>query len=188
MESLDKLLNNVAWDKEPAEQIETLKQFDNLSKEQINYLVSPHFVKSQEAGIAIKYIGLTKLTNNVDELLIFLQDMNWPAAGHVSDLLTSMGRIIFPSVKKVFREGNDGLWNYWILLGVIRNFDNENIELLKPDLLALIRIADKDGACIEALKILKRILNDNEYSEQFNYLLDRFQGEDYWLADLHDDS
>jgi hypothetical protein len=88
MEHLSELLKSISWDKGLDEQLDKLKFFDNLNDEQISELTSSKYIKDEEAGIVLRYLGYEKLKNKVPEQLQFLQDMNWPAAHHVSILLT----------------------------------------------------------------------------------------------------
>lgn len=184
MESLTQLLKKVSRNKLPEDQVETLKLFDNLTEEQINELITWGYIKSSEAGIVIRYLGYPKLSNYLAELLEFLQDGNWPAAGDVSRLLTSIGRPLIPYIINVFRNKNDALWNYWILVYIVKDWDNEIISAIRNELLELVNKADREGASIEALKILKRILSGKEFQQQYNYLLAQYEGEKYWLDDL----
>ena len=184
MQSLDLLLKNVSWDKEPEQQLAKLKPFDNLSNKEIEELVSGKYVKSTEAGIVIRYLGFSKLSNYVLELLAFLEDGNWPAAGHVSIFLTSIGQPLIPSIQKVFQKEYEELWHYWILVMVVKFWDRPTIELIKDDLLKLVKKADKEGAAIEALRILKDSLSETEFQKHYKHLLDRYKGDTYWLDEL----
>ncbi len=60
---------------------------------------------------------------------------------------------------------------------------------LKPDLIELIKRADKEGASIVALRILKEyeILSKDEIEVQYHYLLDKYKGDEYWTNDLNEE-
>lgn len=184
MQSIDLLLEDISWDKGPEQQLGKLRQFDNLSDKEIEELVSGKYVKSTKAGIVIRYLGFSKLSNHIFALLAFLQDGNWPAAGHVATLLTSIEQPVIPTIQKVFRDEHDELWHYWILVMVVRFWDRPTIELLKDDLKELVKKADKEGAAIEALRILKSSLSKSSFQELGKHLLDRYNGDNYWLEEL----
>ena len=184
MHSLELLLKNVSWDKEPEQQLDVLRLFDNLANDEIEELVSEKYVKYAEAGIVIRYFGFSKLSNYMLNLLAFLEDGNWPAAGHVSTFLTSIGQPLIPSIQEVFKKQYEALWHYWILILVVRFWDQPTIELLERDLLKLVTKADKEGASIEALRILKGSLSETKFHEQYDYLFDKYKGDSYWLDEL----
>lgn len=184
MQSLDLLLQNVSWDKEPERQLDKLRPFDSLSNKEIEELVSAKYVKSTEAGIVIKYLGFPKLSNHILDLLAFLEDGNWPAAGHVSAFLTSIGQPIIPAIQKVFKKEYEALWHYWILVMIVGYWDRPTIDLLRDDLLELVQKADKEGASVEALRILKDSLSETDFQKHYKHLLDRYKGDNYWLDEL----
>lgn len=92
------ILNNLDYEKTFEEQKKFLKKLDNINDEQIKELTS--HIKSWEAGIALKYLGYEKVKNYLSELLGMLQDMNWPAAGSISELLTEIGEPVIPYIRK----------------------------------------------------------------------------------------
>ena len=184
MQTLEQLLHKVNPDKEPQQQLDTLQLFDNLTDEQIRELVSNKFVKSTEAGIVIEYLGFPKLSGYLQELLYFLQDMNWSAAEHVSHLLTRVGQPLIPFLKRIFKDENDSLWHYWILCEIVQNWDIKMIELLQDDLLELVHKADREGASVEALKLLRRTMSNSDFDEQFDYLQEQYHGDNLWLDEL----
>ncbi|PVD51024.1 hypothetical protein DC498_16515 [Terrimonas sp.] len=184
MQTLDNLLSNVSWDKEPDDQIETLKIFDSLTEDQLKELVSAKYIKSYEAGIVIRHLGYARLSHCLSELLEFLQDGNWPVVRDVAKLLASIGKPLIPYIQKVFKKDHEELWNYWILIYIVSDWKEQTIQLLKSDLLALVKRGDKEGAAVEALRILKRCLNESDFHHQYNYLLGIYKGDKYWVDEL----
>jgi hypothetical protein len=188
MEFYQKLENTISWNKSVAEQSDALSQYDNISENDILELLK--CVKYYEAGILIEYLGPEKLKDYLPQILEFLQDMNWPASGGASNMLRKSGRKILPEIRRVFSEVQyDEIWHYWILNNLIENWDQEIIEELKPDLIELIERADKEGASIKALSILKeeKLLTDSEVENYFQYLLKKYEGDDYWTNDLNEE-
>ncbi len=58
------------------------------------------------------------------DLLEWMQDMNWPVAGDIEELLAPIGAPLSPYVLKVL-QGGDDIWKYWILSRLAVNFDRE---------------------------------------------------------------
>lgn len=189
MKLYQKLANTIDWNKTVEEQLESLSQFDDISDEEIEELAQTCH-KSTEAGILLEYIGHERLKPYLHLFLEFLQDMNWPAAPGASKMLLKAGHEIIPEIKRVFREvQNDQIWHYWILLGIVQDFEKDLILELKTDLLELINRADKEGVSIQALRILKehQLLSKEEIEKYFNYLLDKYKGDECWTKDLNEE-
>lgn len=62
----------------------------------------------------LKRLSYEEIEPIVPDLLEWLQDMNWPVASEVRDVLTPFIDQLFPEFQKIFTS-NDGLWKYWIL-------------------------------------------------------------------------
>src|SRR5579863_6459468 len=67
----------------------------------------------------LKKLSFEQLEPIIPELLEWLQDMNWPVARYVSDILEPFADKITPEIIRILNT-NDGMWKYWIL-GFIRN-------------------------------------------------------------------
>lgn len=172
METLNQLLSKVSWDKTIEEQLDTLHLFDTITGEQIDELTSGKYVKSTEAGIVMQYLGFEKLKHKTDELLEFIQNMNWPAAGYVAHALIPAGEQIIPNIKNVFKNyGDDKIWVHWIIGQIIHQWEDRFIILLKEELLNILEDGDEEGASFEALMCLKRIVTKAEYFALANELL-----------------
>jgi len=188
MKLIEKIENTIEYDKLINQQLENLSQFDNLTEYEILELTIHH--KSSEAGILIEYLGHEKLKNHLPIFLAFTQDGNWPAAGGAAKMLVKAREIIIPEIKKVFKVfWNDEIWHYWILILIIGNWDKELVENLKPELIELVIKVDKEGASIQALRILKekKLITEKEIEKHYQYLLKKFEGDKYWVDELNDE-
>jgi hypothetical protein len=192
---LDYLLETVDYNKEIQEQLDVLKQFDNISDEQIKELT--YYIKSAQAGIAIEYLGFEKVKKYAPQFLEFLEDMNWPAARYVCRMLISAGEKIVPEIQKVFKESNDSIWHYWIVIGIIKDWEPELVNRLKSDLLKVIEKANKvkdknysdaEYTAIESLVVLKEkgLLSNEESSYYYSYLKERFSESEWLLKELNE--
>lgn len=157
------ILNNLDYEKTFEEQKESLKKLDNINDEQVKELTK--HIKSWEAGVALKYLGYEKVKNYIPELLEMLQDMNWPAAGPISELLTEIGEPVIPYIKEVFKN-NDSLWHYWIVSCVIRHWDKTLLNKIKSELIEL-SISDSFEPGPESLIALidKELIDKEELKE-----------------------
>lgn len=189
MKLYQKLENKINWNKSVEQQLDSLSEFDDITDEEIKELAQTCH-KSTEAGILLEYLGYERLKPYLNLFLEFLQDMNWPAAGGASRMLSKAGKDIIPEIRRVFEEvKNDQIWHYWILLGIVQDFDKELIFELKYDLIKLVNRKDKEGASIQALRILKenQILSEEQVEEQYQNLLNEYRGDDYWTNDLNEE-
>ncbi|PJJ79143.1 DUF5071 domain-containing protein [Mucilaginibacter auburnensis] len=83
--------------------------------------------KFDEEGIE----KLSKLTFEeihpiVPELLEWLQDMNWPVARPIAEILFPFVDKITDDLIKILR-GDDSLWKYWILVVLLKNTNNPRL-------------------------------------------------------------
>ena len=60
----------------------------------------------------LKSYSYSEVKNIVPELLTWIQDMNWPVAGPVSDYLQSISEYITDDIITIL-NGNDDVWKYW---------------------------------------------------------------------------
>lgn len=68
--------------------------------------------------------GYPTIAPILGDLLEWMQDMNWPVASDIEELLAPIGAPISPHVLKVLRGGDD-IWKYWVLTRLAVNFDRE---------------------------------------------------------------
>ena len=189
MKLYQKLENTIDCSKPVEQQLNRLAEFDSISDDEIKELAQTCH-KSTEAGILLEYLGYERLKPHLNLFLEFLQDMNCPAAAGASQMLSKAGKEIIPELKRIFEEvKNDTIWHYWILLGIVQDFDKELISELKDDLIKLINRKDKDGASIQALRILKenQIISEKKVEEHYQNLLNAYKGDEYWTNDLNDE-
>lgn len=172
MKTLDNLLLKIDVRKKAYEQLDTLKLFDNLTNKQIDELTSAKYNKSAEAGIVIKYLGYSKLKHRTSELLVFLQDTNWPASDYVIKVLQSADEDIIPIVKSLIKaNSNDRVWVYWIIVKLVSSWDTLWIYKIQNELLVIIDAPDGEGASYEALKCIKKVISEKDYIILANKLL-----------------
>ncbi|MED4531811.1 DUF5071 domain-containing protein [Metabacillus fastidiosus] len=55
-------------------------------------------------------------------LIEWMQDMNWPIAHDIAELLLTFPNEIVPLIKDVL-AGNDDIWKYWCLKVLIKSVD-----------------------------------------------------------------
>jgi hypothetical protein len=80
---------------------------------------------------------------NADELLVLLQDKNWPIyAGVINRLLPIGGSLVEP-ISKVLK-GNDSIWKSWIVHDLIGGFDSQVQSLYAPVLNEMLLSASQD--------------------------------------------
>ena len=62
----------------------------------------------------LKDYSYQEIKDIVPELLVWIQDMNWPVAGLVADYLESISGHITDDIVKVLK-GDDEIWKYWCI-------------------------------------------------------------------------
>ncbi|SDL61702.1 DUF5071 domain-containing protein [Paenibacillus jilunlii] len=97
-----------------------------------------HDFKSVEALARLERSMIIPL---LPELLEWLQDMNWPIAAEIVDLLSKYTSETIPHVKTVFSQSDTG-WIYNILLYLINEWDTDLVSRLSSSLRELAQTID----------------------------------------------
>lgn len=122
-----------------------------INEEDIPSLV---LYKSKIAAKALKQIGYPRVKNIMPDLLVWLQDINWPVAMDIAELFVSIGKPALPLIKGVLLS-DDYIWKSWIMQYVISSWNKELINDLKDELLRVAQEVDiYEYTDIEAMKIL----------------------------------
>ncbi len=94
---------------------------------------SKHDLESVKALVAA---GPEAALPILDELLTWVQDINWPVAHPVAMFLLTVGAPLIPPLRKVLRSG-DEMWIYWVLGNIVANLPKNLIAELEPELNSL---------------------------------------------------
>lgn len=77
--------------------------------------------KHDRHGITeLKKLSFEEIEPIVPKLLEWLQDMNWPVAEPVANVLKPFADRITPQIIDILRT-DDNMWKYWILLSLTEN-------------------------------------------------------------------
>ena len=76
----------------------------------------------QETVDKLEKLSFDQLRPIVPQLLEWLQDMNWPIARPVADILEPYIDKIIPEIIKIFKT-DDGMWKYWMVIFVRNTTD-----------------------------------------------------------------
>jgi hypothetical protein len=82
------------------------------------------------AVVALGYPGVAPV---LPDLLVWLQDANWPISRSVARFLVSIGEPVDPFVREVF-AGTDGIWKYWCIELFVRALPRAAAAAFRPDL------------------------------------------------------
>ncbi|KXH86078.1 DUF5071 domain-containing protein [Sporosarcina sp. HYO08] len=85
----------------------------------------------------LKSMNRSELSFLLPGLMEWIQDMNWPIATEVAELLLTFPNEIVPLVKDVL-DTNDDVWKYWCLECLVKRFPVEFQMQLKDDLVRLV--------------------------------------------------
>lgn len=135
-----------------------ISQLINLEDSKLHLLLQP-ISKSywRNAAMVLKKIGYPRVKAIIPELLEWIQDMNWPGAQEIVDLLITADDEIVPYVKKVLKSG-DGIWIIWLLSEVVSKWNPNLNKQIKDDLYKLSVTLDNniiiEGVDIQSMKLL----------------------------------
>lgn len=89
-----------------------------------------------EAVARAAALGFPAINPILPDLLVWMQDLNWPVALDLAPLLATAGREIAPLIKTVF-AGDDFIWSYALIAGLLPDVNDEVWALLRDDLRVL---------------------------------------------------
>ena len=151
MKNIDELLENMRWDKPDVIRDNALRELLSISDSQIPELIR---YKDEEAAKVLLRLGYPRVQNVLGQLLEWLQDINWPGAQEIAELLVSVGKPVVPFVKEVL-SGNDQVWKYWVLEFLVNRWPVELVNELKDEIVFLARTTDLfEEVDILAMKVL----------------------------------
>jgi hypothetical protein len=96
--------------------------------------VDKHDLRRANAAVAAGYPAVEAI---LDQLLLWLADINWPVAQVLAPFLATIGLPLAPHVRRAL-DGDDQVWKYWVVLEVIRR-SRPLAEAFRADLERLAR-------------------------------------------------
>lgn len=150
---------------------QALHLLDQLGPEDIKQLVNQWRVKSDVLGMALVYLGAEKLKHCIPQLLVYLQDINWPAAAYVGIVLRKMpAELMLPEIIQVIKNNHqDEVWIHAICSQLIAELNQADLLPLKKPLFEFI-FASQSEESIEAATVLIPVIA----LEEFNLLSQHF--------------
>jgi len=125
-------------------------------KNQTNYL--PRNKHDFERVELLKNLNRNKLIPLLPKLLEWIQDMNWPIANDISELLLAYPTELIPLIKNVLASEDD-VWKYWCLEILVKRMSKSFRIEFKDDLIKLAeqptaaeKLEELDTIAIEILR------------------------------------
>ena len=82
---------------------------------------------------SLEAVDADSLTALLPFLLMWIQDMNWPISGPISDLLVKAGEAVIPEIRWVL-SGFDGTWKSHCISNVLARLPRPCLASVVPDL------------------------------------------------------
>lgn len=108
----------------------------------------------------LKGLSRSELLSLLPGLLQWIQDMNWPIAVEVVEILLAFPNELVPYIKEVL-SSDDDIWKYWCLEGLLKRFPKETKQLFHSDLIRLVerptegeKLEELDETATEILQML----------------------------------
>lgn len=122
---------------------------------------SPSFIPATkhdlDACFVLSNLSDEEINPHLPELLEWLQDINWPVAGPVSERLQKVGVQLAPLIIEVLK-GEDHIWKYYILSGLLLNCKREVRELCMVEVVRIINSPTRDEVKEEVDLVAKDVL------------------------------
>ncbi|MDQ0060015.1 hypothetical protein J2T14_002187 [Paenibacillus harenae] len=117
----------------------------------------PQHKNDHERVNILKTLELIEIKPILPDLLVWLQDANWPIAQGVEDIVINFQDELIPYVRDIFQT-NDGTWKYFLLHGLIKRLPDSVLILLKSDLERMKNTPTPDEEYEELEDILTELL------------------------------
>lgn len=116
MVKYNELINDLNWNMPEETQRKAIENLIDIDEENIHLLVLPGDKSMWEnAAIVLKEIGYPKIKPIISELFNWLQDMNWPGAWTVFEILKTIDKLILtPHIEVTLRKAASEEDNMWI--------------------------------------------------------------------------
>lgn len=114
----------------------------------------PKHTDYQEVIERLKNLSFEEIKPIIPDLLKWLQDINWPIAGPVVEVLGPFSDKLVPYILNIL-QSNDGIWKLWILTTLARTTKDRTL-LNEIERIAKFPTRDEieEGVNIEAIAIL----------------------------------
>lgn len=93
----------------------------------------PRHKSDAERVRAVIELGYPGVAPILADLVVWLQDANWPISRAIGGFLVSVGEPVFPFIREVF-NGTDGAWKYWCIELFVRRLPRATAESFRADL------------------------------------------------------
>ncbi len=178
---IDEYIQNLNSDAPQYLQDYAISQLIHLEGSKLHLLLQP-ISKSywRNAAIVLKRIGYPRVKFIIPQLLEWIQDMNWPGAQEIVDLLITIDDEIVPYAKKVLKS-EDGIWIIWLLSEVVSKWNKDLMSQIKEDLYGLSVTLDNklimEGVDIQAMKLLyeSKLIDKQQVSNIIKRKTDLYQ-------------
>lgn len=105
----------------------------------------------------LKHLSRDKVILLLPHLLTWVQDMNWPIAKTVCELILAFQKESVPYIKQVFAT-NDDIWKYGCLEFLIKQMSIDNKKQFQQDLVRLSKCPTEGERLEEVDRLAKVIL------------------------------
>ncbi|WP_102272307.1 DUF5071 domain-containing protein [Cytobacillus massiliigabonensis] len=105
----------------------------------------------------LKQMERTALLPLLPDLMEWIQDMNWPIAREVAELLLTFPNELVPLIKEVLAT-NDDVWKYWCLIILAKKLPEDMRKHLKAELTRLVESPTAGEKLEELDEIAREIL------------------------------
>jgi len=104
--------------------------------------------------------GFPSFNEAIPELLVWIQDLNWPVAEPVASVLQNAGPEIAPHIRKIL-AGRDAVWKYWTIVLVVARSTPEVVRELLGELERLADDPNSDDKLESVDAVAQKVLDEH---------------------------
>ena len=146
-DEINKYISLLSWHKSEEENQLAIKKLSGIEEKLFPSLVLPSFDKSvwENSALVLKNIGYPKIKNIIPEIIVWLQDQNWPGFDIIIDLLGTVEEsVLISNVENILILANDDGDDMWIC-GIKRLLEKHGLmkkDLLKKEIIEILNTPD----------------------------------------------
>lgn len=155
LDDINTLIQKLEWDTPVEEKENAIKKLQFVNDDELPLLLQP-LTKGHWDGAAevIINLGYPRVESILPGLLIWIQDLNWPGAHQISDLLREIGDPLIPYIKDAFIQySDDQEWIGWIFELIVDQWNTKQITQIQNELIQLSKGRANDLKALRTLLV-----------------------------------
>ena len=122
-----------------------------------NMNIVPAHKSDLEACHNLSMASDEEVKEKINELLEWVQDINWPVAPRICERLKNIGSPLIEPIRNILL-GTDEVWKYWVISNILDRASKETVCSLKSELTNIVKNPTESEAAEEVNIVAGEVL------------------------------